>query len=110
MPLPVLSIPWEDISIDFVLGLSKTMRGHDSIFVVVDLFSMMARLISCHKTDDATHIVHLFFWDIIRLHGVPTIIVSSRETKFLSHFWRTLWAQLGTKFLFSTTCHSQTDG
>jgi len=71
---------------------------------------MMARLISCHKTDDATHIVHLFFWDIIRLHGVPTIIVSGRETKFLSHFWRTLWAELGTKFLFSTTCYSQTDG
>ena len=94
---------------DFVLGLPKTQRGKDSIFVVVDRFSKMAHFIPCCKTNDATYIAELYFKEqgyMVFLNPLFQIGIQSSWVVSGLPFWK----KLGTKLLFSKTCHPQTDG
>jgi len=94
------------VRIDCTLGLCKTQRYKDSFFVAVDYFSKMDQFIACNKTNDVTHVIMLFFEEVMRLHGIPRSFTSYSDANFLSH----LWKKMGTKIKYMITCHPQTDG
>ena len=97
MPLPMLDRLWQDVSMDFMLGLPHTFRKHDSILVVVDRFSKMAHFLPCSKISNASKIAKLYFDEIVKLYGLPKTRVSDRDVHFMSYFWKTSWHLVGTK-------------
>lgn len=109
-PLPVAKKPWWSISMDFVLGLPTTGRGHDAILVIVDRFSKMVHFVATTSTCTAVDVAKMFQDNVIRLHGVPHDIVSDRDSKFTGHFWGALTQALQTELKLSTSFHPQTDG
>jgi hypothetical protein len=108
-PLPVPSVVWADIGIDFIEALPK-VQGKTVILSIVDRFSKYCHFIPLAHPYTTESAVHAFFADIMRLHGVPQSIVSDRDPVFTSAFWQELMRLTGTKLYMSSAFHPQTDG
>ncbi|KAA0040689.1 pol protein [Cucumis melo var. makuwa] len=91
-------------------GLPRTLRGFTVIWVVVDRLTKSAHFVPGKSTYTASKWAQLYMSEIVRLHGVPVSIVSDRDARFTSKFWKGLQTAMGTRLDFSTAFHPQTNG
>ncbi|KAF1316552.1 reverse transcriptase, partial [Globisporangium splendens] len=112
-PLRSLAVPsdsWKSVSMDFIFGLPRDKHGRNGILVFVDRFSKMVHLAPVSDKISAEMTAKVFVDVVFRLHGLPVEIVSDRDTRFTSKFWRALFGLLDTKLSMSTAAHPETDG
>nr|CAD1840651.1 unnamed protein product [Ananas comosus var. bracteatus] len=95
---------------DFVTGLPRSQGGHDAIWVIVDRLTKSAHFLPIHITWSGDKLAQVYIDKVVRLYGVPVSIVSDRDPRFTSHFWRSLHEALGTWLDFSAAFHPQSDG
>jgi len=95
---------------DFVTHLPRTFRGHDAIWVIVDRLTKSAHFLAMNLRMPMARLAQLYIREIVRLHGVPSSIVSDRDSRFTSQFWQTLQSAMGSKRTMSSAYHPQTDG
>ncbi|KAA3477441.1 reverse transcriptase [Gossypium australe] len=109
-PIMILEWKWDRVTMDFVSGLPLTPSKKDSIWVIVDRLTKSAHFIPVCTYFSLDKLAELYISQIVRLHGVPISIVSDRDPRFTSRFWKKLQDALGTKLHFSTAFHPQSDG
>ncbi|RVW80540.1 Transposon Ty3-G Gag-Pol polyprotein [Vitis vinifera] len=109
-PLAIPEWKWEHITMDFVIGLPRTLGGNNAIWVIVDRLTKSAHFLPMKVNFSLDRLASLYVKEIVRMHGVPVSIVSDSDPCFTSRFWHSLQKALGTKLSFSTAFHPQTDG
>jgi hypothetical protein len=109
-PLKIPEWKWEEIRIDFIVGLPHIQAGYDSIWVIVDRLTKVAHFIPVKTTYSDAKLAELYMSRIVCLHGVPKKIVSDRGSHFTSKFWEQLHESLDAKLNFSSAYHLQTNG
>jgi hypothetical protein len=107
--LPIPTRPWNSIAMDFV-GPFPESGGYDYLWVIICRLTSMVHLVPIRTTTTASELAWLYVREVVRLHGLAESIVSDRDSKFTSRFWRDTHRLLGTKLLMSTSFHPQTDG
>nr|GEY44815.1 putative reverse transcriptase domain-containing protein [Tanacetum cinerariifolium] len=101
---------WENITMDFVTKLPKTATGQDTIWVIVDRLTKSAHFLPMREDDTLEKLTRQYLKEVVSRHGVPVLIISDRNGRFTSHFWKSLNKALGTRLDISTAYHPQTDG
>ncbi|WVZ58301.1 hypothetical protein U9M48_008584 [Paspalum notatum var. saurae] len=100
-PLKIPEWKWKEISMDFIVGLPRTQKGYNSIWVVVDRLTKVAHFIPVNTTYSGARLAELYISRIVCLHGVPERIISDRGSQFTSRFWEQLHDSLDTKLRLS---------
>jgi transposase InsO family protein len=95
---------------DFITGLPRKNKKHDSIMVVVEKLRKVAHFVPVKTTHTTTNIAQIYMRKVARLHGIPRTIFSDRDTNFTSNFWRGLFKGFGINLNFITTYHPQSYG
>ena len=108
-PLKVAEWKWEHVMMDFVTYFPRTSRGHDEVWVIVDLLTKSAHFLAIQMIFTLEVFYRLYVSEIVRLHGVQVSIVSDLDPKFTTHFWDSFQRAIGTWLMMSTTFHPQTD-
>jgi hypothetical protein len=109
-PFPILEFKWEVVAMEFITKFPRTTKQHDSIMVVVDKLTKDAHFIPVKSVHKAVDIAKIYMCRVAKLHGVPKMIVSEKDSKFTSNFWKGLFKRFETSLNFSTTYHPETDG
>ncbi|KAF1326246.1 putative retroelement, partial [Globisporangium splendens] len=109
MPIPTPQECWDVVSMDFITGLPVS-EGFDAIFVTVDKLSKRPKYHPTHSTADAEGTAKVFFEAVVRHHGLPKVIISDRDPKFTSDFWKSLTKLMGIKLSMTTSHRAQADG
>ena len=100
----------ESISMDFVDGLPRSRKGNTGIWVIVDRLTKSTHFIPIKSRRAAVWLASVYLREIVRLHDIPSSIVSDRDPIFTSEFWKSLQDAVATQLCLSTTYHPQTDG
>ncbi|GJU83895.1 putative reverse transcriptase domain-containing protein [Tanacetum coccineum] len=101
---------WENITMDFVTKLSKMATGQDTIWVIVDRLTKSAHFLPMPEDDTLEKLTRQYLEEVVSRHGVPVSIISDRDRKFTSYFWKSINKALGTRLDMSTAYQPQTDG
>jgi hypothetical protein len=99
------SLKWDDINMDFIMGLPNTSQRHDSIWVIVDRLTKAADFLPVHTTYKAHQYMELYIDRIVCLHRIPRTIISDQGSQFVARFWEQLQNSLGTKLIRSSVYH-----
>ena len=95
---------------NFVTHLPRTQQGQDAVWVIVDRLTKSAHFLAVPLTFTLKRLCRLYIREIVRLHGVLISIVSDRDLRFTTHFWKSFQKAMGTWLTMSTTFHPQING